>query len=335
MAKKGKTGKRRKGKRRGSSGLVPVKGIRRKDDGVRFLGPEDPVTHECNLAGRCCFDAVIVLQPFDVWRMFTSPAQPLSKHGIHTTSDLFDRDNGLAQLGLGPQSKLPMAFFNPVRFEGEAEGAHHCPMLEWDDDALDSEGRDMLRRGEVPGPRFFQSKGTPTFRCGLGAARPMHCDLFPFGRLGDPGEEGKGHWRFFCDTKLCRRCMPDRVKSAGIGETVEQYIARPVVDAYLKRAAQFIQLMGMVAAKVDSLEGRVVLARTVWDFDGVLLNQGISREDLPKARPGNVDHLIMSGVFMVNTVLSGEPPQEDESPIITPEGAGKIIVPGTPKIIMP
>ena len=335
MAKKGKAGKFRKAKLPGKKGLVPVKGIRKRGDGVRFLGPTDPVAHECGLAGRCCFNAVIVLQPFDVWRMFMTPEQPLAKNGIHTTTELFDREKGLAQLGLGPTSKLPMSFFSPVRFEGVPEAATHCPMLEWDEGALDADGRNMLRRGEVPGPKFFQSKGTPTFRCGLGAARPMHCDLFPFGRLGDPGEDGKGSWRFFCDTKLCRRCMPDRVKSAGIGVTVEQFIRRPLIDAYLKRAAQFIQLMGMVAEKVNSLEGRVILARTIWDFDSVLMNQGISVQDLPKARPSNVDHLIMSGAFMANTVLSNQEPKPDESPIISPGGGGLIVAPGTPRIIVP
>lgn len=312
---------------------MPVKGMYRKNS-KGLLAPNQRLPHECSAAGRCCFGALVSLLPYDVWRMMISKHQPLAKYGVHNTVEMFDPERNLFQLGLGPESKLPLCFIVPKPFGDQPDGAAQCPFLEWDGD-LPEKGAEKLASGELPGTPFWNLEdGSPRFRCGLGAARPLQCELYPFGRMGEGAHDGEqGRWYFYSDTSRCKRCLPHTVSDLGIGRTVQEHIEQPLIAAYLRMTADYIQLMTLVQNEVRSLEARAMLASTIFNFDSILLRQGVPPRELDKVRPSRPEHLIQSGFFLVQTIFK-TPSIPDEPTIIVPEKP-RLILPGDPEFKAP
>ena len=299
-----------------------------------MLTPTQRLPHECNEAGRCCFGSVVSLLPFDVWRLFISHNQPLAKYGVRTTVDLYDPDKNLVQMGLGPESGLPICLVTPRPFGGKPDGAMCCPFLEWDEDLPES-GKAKLEMGDLPGTPFWnKSDGSARFSCALGNARPMQCELYPFGRVGEPGAgDEPGKWRFFTDLGRCKKCLPRTISDLGMPCTVMEHIQKPLISAYLKMTADYIQLMGMVQAEVHVMEARAMLAQAIYNFDSVLLNQGVALDDLPNVRPKKPEYLIQSGMFLVQTVFKN-PGQPEEPQVVIPKESG-LILPGDVNFIVP
>lgn len=309
-----------------------------------FLAPDQPIPNVCGHAGLCCFNSVVGLLPFDVWRIITSPSQPGAQFGIQSTINLFGAvvENDIlppgpvALLGLGPDSKLPVSFLKPVRFGDPDTGATHCPFLLYDEDMISHKNKKRLAANELPGPGFWFVDGKPVFECGLGNAKPMQCDLYPFGRIGEPAtEEHTGRWRFYCDTSPCKKCMPEQIKPHH--QTVLEYLKNQDVALYLKQAQDYVNLMGYVANNVP-VEGRMVIAESIFNFDQVLLQGGCTWDKVAESRPSDPSQLIAAAMFLAKSLFSGAEggarrPQE-ESPAILVRDT-ELVTPETPKLILP
>jgi len=314
---------------------APVKGVKNAGIGG-FLAPDQPIPHLCNHAGRCCFGTVISLTPFDVWRMITSPGKEVERFGITSTVDLFGgvkpnkhlpEGEPAAMLGLGPQSKLPVSFLSPMRYGEGEDGVVHCPFLLYDNDALSDKHKAKLTAGELPGPGFWFYDGKPRFTCGLGDVKPVQCDLYPFGRVGEPGDEqGKGVWRFFCDTQACKKCMPDKMGGSPI--TTQEFIRSPKVRSYWAQTEAYVNLMGFIAHNVMKEEARMVIAETVYNFDQVLLQGGCTWDKMAESRPGLPEHLLQAGAFLAQQMAL--PPEEEQRVVAPKRRESGLVLPGDP-----
>lgn len=308
MAKKKKTGGR---VTRRKDALPPTKGMAVSSKNVTMLAPNQPLPHLCDQSGRCCWAHAVGVQPLDIWRIMTGGHA--KRYGYETTAQLTNRESGRIFYGLGPNTKLPVAFMRPVSYGGVEGAASHCPFLEWDDSAITDIDRKKLQSGDLPGLRFWKLDRKPRFTCGLGAAKPVQCTLFPLGRIGESGTATEpGKWRFFCDTSTCRKCMVVPVRKVGSPVTLMNYIRRPEVGLLFEYTRDYIDLITMLARRVGDLETRQFVADMLFNWDGVLESTGCAPEQLESRRPRTPGELIQGAARVIGGVMLAQQAQANE-----------------------
>lgn len=299
MAKRKKTGHRGGGKKK--QGQRPPK----KPKYASMLVPGKPVPHVCGEAGRCCWGRLIGLSPFDVWRMMSSGA--LEPFGYHTTGELTDIETGAVRYALGSSSKLPVAYIRQVHFRGEEGAATHCPFLRPALDApIDTDDLDRLMKGELPAKRnFWAPSGKPRFKCSLGRAKPSECVMFPVYRGGELDlKEDVRHWQFISDTSICRKCMVTPVRKEGSGEAVNGFLESMRVE--LQYTKDYISFNYLVAQFVPSDEVRMQIAKTIYDWHTLMLEQGCQRDRLRDEGPPTPGDVLGAGMFLIRSAAGAQ-----------------------------
>jgi len=131
---------------------------------------------ECKRCGRCCFQAEIVLTPYDLLRLC---------EGLRVTTGEFLRR--YAQITLGAESGLPVYWldFEKVQWQRGGDGRFApCPFL------------------ALEGDRFA---------CGVYISRPSCCRSFPLFRMAEAGGEPK----FYLQEVSCPAAETDREYRVG------------------------------------------------------------------------------------------------------------------------
>jgi hypothetical protein len=311
--KKRKKGEYKKAKPKKRAKLSPRKLLEKVaqsgKEKIRQLWPNSPVPHQCDAAGRCCFSTGVGLVPVDVWRLVTSPKKTLEKLGfdVQTTRDLFETSDALFQTGIGPISKMPMAMIRTRAFEGV--GVQHCPFLRWDgSEKIEDEPRNQLRVGKIPrGLKFWtKSDGSPRFRCGLGAERPVQCEMYPVSRVIRPGNEEKStSYQMVYSLDKCQRCLPQTIKATGV--TAGDLTKDPVKQVYLKASMQYVELMDRVKREEVPEDARAFLCHLLFDFDSSLLDAGASPEMVVQMRPKDPRDIVKAAhAFLDELAVRGE-----------------------------
>jgi hypothetical protein len=310
MAKRKKTGRKHKPESKkldpgsyGESTGVVTKGMAASKDKVKLLAPQQPLPHECNHAGRCCWGNAVGLIHYDIWRMIKTGV--LETFGFHTTTKLSAPGKGFIMYGLGPVTHLPVCFIKLAAYQGQEGAAAHCPFLRWDDKQVSDEDRATLLGGKLPGLGFWKVDNKPRFICGLGPAKPVQCQIYPLGRMGEAGtSDDVGKWRFFCETALCRKCMAKPVRKKGCGFSVQQHLSKPHIRVILEYTRDYIDIITMLSRRNLDDNVRQYFAKMLFDFDSVLLDGGATDANLDERRPPSSGELMKGVAVLVAGVMA-------------------------------
>lgn len=294
---------------------------KKSDKGIKLLSPNQRIPHECSYSGRCCFTPSVGLLPFDSWRMVNSPTNHLKQYGIKNTKELFD--GRYAVCTLGSESGLPIAYIVPQKwsFSKTDKNILVCPFLKTDFE-IEPEHAEVLKNGWLPD--FWLVDGKPRFYCGLGSAKPIQCELFPFRRIGEPGDAiNPGKWRFYCDD-CCESCMPSLINPEGIEKTVLEYIDDPWIKLCLQYTKDYLDTNMFILINQFPKKAREFLCGMMFDTDGILLQGGVDPDKLDEYRAKTPDEIYMSINLVMSSIL-GERKKAEES--LQAENKPKIITP--------
>jgi hypothetical protein len=250
--------------------------------------------------------------------MVCAPGGALAKAGLKTTRDLYTGDNPLAVLRVNKHTGVPECFLVPVNYAGAPNAVRHCPFLLWDENPITRKEAAFLTSGDLPGPgSFWLSNGAPKFKCALGPAAPIQCLNFPMGRGATVDGDGVLKWFPFCTIETCEQCMPTTIKPDGTGEGVHEWVSRPEITAMQTYSDDYVRIQTAMYKMNLPTETAIMIAMTMFDFDGFMLDQGVPIDEINDKRPITPGEAMMAAEQMIKAMV---PVTEDGKIIEVPNG---------------
>ena len=226
------------------------------------------------------------------------------KAGLKTTRDLYTGENPLAVLRVNKNTSIPECFLIPVNYAGAPDAVRHCPFLLWDENPITRKEAAVLTSGNLPGPgSFWLANGKPKFKCSLGPAAPIQCLNFPMGRGATIDKDGVLKWFPFCTIETCEQCMPTNISPDGTGETVHEWVSRPEVKAMQAYSDDYVRIQTAMYQGQFPPETTIMMAMTMFDFDGFMLDQGVPIDEINEKRPVTPGEAMMAVEQMIKAMV--------------------------------
>lgn len=215
---------------------------------------------ECG--GKCCTDIDVKINPFDIYRIVTSPEG--RKLGFTDTTKL----SRAIDRYLGSVSGLPMAC---IKFTDLSGGLRTCPFLIPVKPPRTK--RELRQHMADKRGRFRTTDGHQVMLCRLHKIKPLICRGSPLGRSQIIGKDGIDETHYFFRPPMVDCACVQTEKRVKVAD----YIKMWSLDEYYRESAKFHALLPKMGMPSDPtpLSLRKFLLVLLYDFDWGPVGVGI------------------------------------------------------------
>jgi len=236
-------------------------------DELRVKDDDEIWQYNClECGGGCCFNADVLVAPYDVWRIMHN--KTITKRlGIKTTNDLYHPEKGrpLLNLYIGEQSHLPVASINNMELSDDLS---LCPFAAPVLVAKSKAELKKILKKDFDKSLFFRTPdGIPAIFCGIQEEKPIICKAFPLGRMGrnNVDEDKLPEMKYVkMDTE---RCDKFRIKNTCV--TVKEFIKNKDLEKDYVMSDLVYALYDRIKRLGVSDNLRSMIGNILYDFDNL------------------------------------------------------------------